>query len=63
MIDPSWLESGNIVIAGSIGHVDVITQAVDVREKTLHNFYDNTPTVFWQRKGSATMTSLAAYLL
>jgi hypothetical protein len=32
-------------------------------EHTIHNSHDNTPTVYWQRKGSATTTGPAAYLL
>ena len=57
------ITNSDLELAGSVLHLDVLAQAVDTREKTVHNCYDNTPTVAWQRKGSATTTGPAAYLL
>ena len=42
---------------------DVIVQLFNVAEVTLTTLYNNTPAVFWNRKGSTTMTGPAAYLL
>ena len=46
-----------------VAHNDVLVSAADVREKTIHNFSDNIPTVYWNRKGSTTTTGPAAYIL
>ena len=53
----------DLELAGSVAHADVIAQFTDVRERTLQHLYDNTPTVYWQRKGSTTATGPPAYLL
>jgi hypothetical protein len=34
-------------LAASVAQHDVLTSNVDARESTVHNFSDNTPTVFW----------------
>ena len=57
------ITNSDLELAGSVAHHEVLTQHVDVREHTLHNCYDNTPTMYWQRKGSTTTTGPAAYLL
>ena len=57
------ISNSDLELAGSLGHVDVLVQAVDMRERTTHNLHDNTPTLYWQRKGSTTTTGPAAYLL
>jgi hypothetical protein len=42
----------NLELAVSVAQHDVLTSNVDAREATIHNFSDNTPTVFWKRKGA-----------
>ena len=37
--------------------------AAEVKERTIHNFYDNTTAVFRQRKGATTTMGPPAYLL
>jgi hypothetical protein len=65
----SWQNpSGNITnsdleLAATIAQHDVITQHIDIRERTVHTLTDNTPTAAWQTKGSTTTTGAAAYLL
>jgi hypothetical protein len=50
-------------LAGSVAQHDILYQIANVQDVTIHNCYDNTATVFWQWKGSATTTGPAAYLL
>jgi hypothetical protein len=57
------LTNSNLELAGAVAQHDIIAQQVDVREYTIHNCHDNTPAVYWQRKGSTTTTGPAAYLL
>jgi hypothetical protein len=49
--------------AGSILHHEAGVHCFDVRKRTLKSSTDNTPTLYWQQKGSATTTSAPAYLL
>ena len=35
----------------------------EAEERAIHNVYDNTAAVFWQRKGAATTTGPPAYLM
>ena len=44
------ITNSDLELAGSIANNDVLAQAVDVREKTTHNSYNNITAVFWQRK-------------
>ena len=57
------ITNSDLELAGTIAHHDVLAHYADVRERTTHNLHDNTPAVFWQRKGSTTTTKAAAYLL
>jgi hypothetical protein len=51
-------------LAGIIAHQDILAQAFDVRESTTAaTLCDNTPAVFWIRKGSTTTLTAPAYLL
>jgi hypothetical protein len=44
-------------------HPDVIATHCNISEITVATLHDNTPAVFWQKKGSQTTTGPAAYLL
>ena len=55
--------NSDLELAGSIAQNDILAQAADVCEQTIHNSYDNIATVFWQRKGATTTIGPAAYLL
>jgi hypothetical protein len=57
------VSNSDLELAGSVAQHDILCQIVDVQDVTIHNCYDNTATVFWQWKGSATTTGPAAYLL
>jgi hypothetical protein len=50
----------DLELAASVVHADVLAQKVDIRERTVHNFYDNTATKYWHDKGSTTSTTSAA---
>ena len=57
------INNSDLELAGFVSHNDILAMAAEVDERTTHNFYDNTATVFWQQKGSATTTGPPAYLL
>jgi hypothetical protein len=57
------INNSDLELAGSVGQHDILCQLADVADVTVHNCYDNTATVFWQRKGSATTVGPVAYLL
>jgi hypothetical protein len=55
--------NSDLELAASIAHQDVLVHAFDLRERTIHTGSDNTPTVYWQRKGSTTTAKAPARLL
>lgn len=55
--------NSDLEMAATVLHHDVIATGHGVREVTIGTLHDNTPAVFWNRKGSATTTGPAAYLL
>ena len=57
------VSNSDLELAGSIAQHDILAQHADVREKTIHNCYDNIAAVYWQRKGATTTVGPAAYLL
>ena len=57
------LTNSDLELAGGLLHLDAITQAFDVRERTLLSKGDNLNTTYWERKGSATTDKPPAYLL
>lgn len=57
------INNSDLELAGSIAHVDILATHADIRERTIHNLYDNTAAVYWQRKGATTTTGPPAYLL
>ena len=57
------ITNSDLELAGSFVQHAATAQCFDVRERTTLHKSDNTPTVFWQRKGSTTTVRPAAYLL
>ena len=55
--------NSDLELAGGLLHHEAAVQCFDVRERTVLSKTDNTPALFWQRKGSTTTTGPAAYLL
>lgn len=50
-------------LAAMVLQHDIFTQLCNVRECTTHNATDNTPSLFWQHKGSASANNVPACLL
>jgi hypothetical protein len=55
--------NSDLELAGVIAHQDVLAQTFDIRESTTATLSDNTPAVFWSRKGSTTTMKAPAFLL
>ena len=57
------ITNSDLELAASLVHHEAAAQCFDLRERTILSKTDNTPTLFWQRKGSTTTTGPPAYLL
>jgi hypothetical protein len=57
------ITNSDLELAAAVVHPDVIASQYDISETTVATLHDNTPTVFWQKRGSTTTTGPAAYLL
>ena len=57
------ITNSDLELAGSLLHHEASVQNFDLRERTILSSTDNTPTLYWQRKGSVTTNGPAAYLL
>ena len=57
------INNSDLELAGSLLHHEAIVHHFDVRERTTASYADNTPTIFWQRKGAVTSISAPARLL
>jgi len=57
------INNSDLELAGSLLHHEAIVHHFDVRERTTASYADNTPTIFWQRKGAVTSISASARLL
>jgi hypothetical protein len=53
----------DLELAASVVQHEVLVTNMDAREATFHNFSDNTPPVYWQRKGAVSTSGPAARLL
>jgi hypothetical protein len=42
------ITNSELELAGSVAHMDVLSQQYDVQKKTVHNSSDNFATVWWQ---------------
>ena len=50
------INNSDLELAGSVAHNDILVIAAEVEKRTIHNVYDNTAAVFWQRKGATSTT-------
>ena len=57
------ITNSDLKLTATVAHNDVIAHTIDVRKTTIGTAHDNSPTVFWNRKGSVTMDGPTAYLL
>ncbi|KAL7554756.1 hypothetical protein ACHAWF_018299 [Thalassiosira exigua] len=57
------ITNSNLDLTGGLLNLDAITQAFNVRERTLLAKGDNLNTTYWERKGSTTTDKPPAYLL
>ena len=57
------ITNSDLELAGTVAHDDILASATDVTHLTTSSGCDNTPSVAWRGKGSATTTGPAAYLL
>ena len=57
------INNSDLELAGLVAHNDILAIAAKVEVRTIHNVYNNTAAVFWQRKGAATTRDPPAYLL
>jgi hypothetical protein len=57
------ITNSDLELAASVDQHYVLTSNLDAREVTIHNFSDNTSTVFWQRKGAVSNSGPNAQLL
>lgn len=57
------LTNSDLELAGLVSHYDVLAQAVDVRERTLHVLSDNVAALAWRRKGSTSNLGPRSHLL
>ena len=57
------INNSDLELVGLVAHSDILAMDAKVEERTIRNIYDNTTTVFWQRKGAVTTTGPLAYLL
>jgi hypothetical protein len=55
--------NSDLELAATVVQHDVIAAHYDVRERTIHTATDNTPTLFWHRRGSISTNTTPAYLL
>jgi hypothetical protein len=57
------INNSDLELAAAVIHPDVIATQFNIAETNVATLHDNTPTVFWQKRGSTTTTGPAAYLL
>lgn len=57
------ISNSDLELAATLAQHDVIAHTTDVVEATIGNLHDNTPVVFWNRKGSSSTGGPAAYFL
>ena len=57
------INNSELELAGSVLHNSVAAHCYDIRERTIKSSTDNIVSLYWDRKGSITASSPAAYLL
>ena len=57
------ITNSDLELAGGLSHLDALAQHYVIRERTALSKTNNLVTLYWQRKGSATLEKPPAYLL
>lgn len=57
------ITNSDLELAGGLLHLEALTQAFDITERTILSKGDNLSTTFWERKGSTSSDKPPAYLL
>lgn len=57
------ITNSDLELAGGFLHLEAAVQNFDVRERTILSRTDNLPSLFWQRKGSTSLSTAPAHLL
>lgn len=57
------ITNSDLELASGVISNEAAAQNFDIRERTVHSNTDNTPTLFWLRKGSTTTANAPAHLL
>eukprot|EP00804_Cyclotella_cryptica_P023818 CCRYP_011179-RA/>CCRYP_011179-RA protein AED:0.32 eAED:0.33 QI:0/0/0/1/0/0/2/0/551 len=57
------ITNSDLVLAGGLLHLEALTQAFDITERTVLSKGDNFGTTFWEQKGSTSSDKPPAYLL
>ena len=57
------ITNSDLELAGTVAYQDVLVQHCNCNHRTIHILNDNVSAVAWRKKGSATTTGPAAYLL
>jgi hypothetical protein len=57
------ITNSDLELAGGLLHLEALTQAFDITERTVLSKGDNLSTTFWERKGSTSSDKPPAYLL
>ena len=57
------ITNSNLELVGGLLHRECAVQCFDLTERTLHSETDNTPTLFWERKGSTSTASIPPTVL
>jgi hypothetical protein len=57
------ITNSDLELAGGLLHLEALTQALDITERTVLSKGDNLSTTFWEQKGSTSSDKHPAYLL
>ena len=57
------ITNSDLELAGGLMHLESLTQAFDITERTVLSKGDNLSTTFWEQKGSTSSDKPPAYLL
>jgi len=57
------ITNSDLELAGGLLHLEALTQAFDITERTVLSKGDNLSTTFWEQKGSTSSDKPPAYLM
>ena len=57
------ISNSDLELAGHVAHNDVLARLENINSVTVASFTDNTPALYWTKKGSTSTSIPAAYLL